>query len=178
VQREELAQVRHEERAGVDHRARVAVLIAVAVDLEPQVQVLRVGHLVARDEERADGTERVAALALVPLAEALELVLALGEVVDDAKTRDVLERALWAHVLRRAADHEAELDFPVALARATRDHDVVVGADDRARRLHEHHRLRGHLRAGFRGVVGVVEADADELARSGDTRAEARTFGN
>jgi hypothetical protein len=79
------------------------------------VQVLRVGHLVARDEERADRTERVAALALVPLAEAFELVLALGEVVDDAKTRDVLERALWAHVLRRAADHEAELDFPVAL---------------------------------------------------------------
>jgi hypothetical protein len=67
-----------QERDAVDHRLRVPVLHAMAVDLEPQVQGLRIGHLVLRHEPRADRAEGVAALPLAPLALPLELELALG----------------------------------------------------------------------------------------------------
>ena len=52
--------------------------------------------------------------------------------------------------------------------------DVVVRADDRAGRLHEDDRLGRHRGAGLGGMVGVVEADADELADAGDAGADAR----
>ena len=50
-----------------DHRPRVAGLPALAVDVEPHVEVLQVLDLVGGDEPRADRAERVAALALAPL---------------------------------------------------------------------------------------------------------------
>ena len=42
-----------------------------------------------------------------------------------------------------------------------------------ARGLHEHDRLVGDLGAGFGGVLGVVQADADELADAADAGADA-----
>ena len=68
-----------------------AVLAALAVDFEPQPQVLRVGHFVFGHQPGADRAERVAALALVPLAAAFDLELALGDVVHDAVAGDVVE---------------------------------------------------------------------------------------
>src|SRR5437868_147584 len=77
VQRHEAADVAHERRDAEDHGLRAAVLEALAVDLEPHRQRLRIGHLVAGDHPRSDGAEGVAPLALVPLpAATLELVLA------------------------------------------------------------------------------------------------------
>jgi hypothetical protein len=92
--------------------------------------VLRVLDLVGRDHPRPDRAEGVAALALVPGAAALELVLALGDVVDDAVAGDVLERVGLVDVARLCADDDAELDLPVALDRVLRQHDGVVAADD------------------------------------------------
>src|SRR5215469_681212 len=51
---------------GEDHRAGVACLHALSVDVEPHVEVLHVTDLVAGHEPRAHGTEGIAALALVP----------------------------------------------------------------------------------------------------------------
>ena len=59
--------VAHQLGDAEDHRARVAVLHALAVDVQPHVEVLRFGDLVGRHEPRADRAEGVAALALVPL---------------------------------------------------------------------------------------------------------------
>src|ERR1041384_2874278 len=70
LQAHEAAQVAHELRDLEHHRARVPVLEPVAVHLEPEVQHLRVGHLVGGDEPRPDRAEAVVALALVPLATA------------------------------------------------------------------------------------------------------------
>ena len=72
----------------------MAALVAVAVDLELHRKLLRVAHFVGGDEPRANRAEGVAALALVPLAAALELVLALGDVVDDAVAGNVRERVV------------------------------------------------------------------------------------
>ncbi|MCY1376596.1 hypothetical protein D9M69_641030 [compost metagenome] len=62
------------------------------------------------------------------------------------------------------ADHHAQFHFPVGLHRAARNLHVVVGADDRAGPFVEHHRLGRHGHAALGCVVGVVQADADELA--------------
>ena len=81
-QRHELADVADQMRDAEHHRARVAALHALAVDVEPHVERLRIGHFVARHQIRPDRAEGVAALAVVPLAAALELEVALRYVVD------------------------------------------------------------------------------------------------
>ena len=107
-------QLRHAE----DHGLGAAVLVAVAVDLEPHVEVLRVGDLVRGHQPGADRAEGVAALALVPLAAALDLEVALGDVVDDAIAGDVVHRVGFGDVAGLLADDDAEFDFPVGLDRA------------------------------------------------------------
>ncbi len=66
----------------------------LAVDLGPQRELAGIGHLVGGDQPRADRAEGVGALALGPLAAALDLKLALGDVVDDAIAGDVLARVM------------------------------------------------------------------------------------
>ena len=68
---------------------------ALAVDVEPHVEVLHVLDLVGRDHPGPERAERVAALALAPLRRALlQLELALRHVVDQAVAGDVLQRVL------------------------------------------------------------------------------------
>ena len=157
-----------------DHRLGRAVLVAVAVDFEPHLEVLRVGDFVAGDQPGADRAEGVGRLALGPLAAALGLEVALAEVVDDAIAGDMVEGVLLVDVAGFLADDDAELDFPVGLEGVLGQDDIVVGADDGAGRLHEQDRLVRDRGAGFGGVVGVVEADADELADIADAGADAR----
>ena len=158
----------------IDHGGGGAVLIALAIDLQPHRQVLRVRHLVARGEPWADGAEGVARLALGPLALVLDLELALGDVVGDAVARDMIQRVRLRHVLGGLADDDTQFDLPVGLHRTARDDDVVVRADDGGACLHEDHGLAGYRVAGLRRMVGIVQADADELARARDAGAETR----
>ena len=79
VQRQELAQVADEFFNAEDHGAGGAVLPALAIDLEPQFEVLRIGDFVFGDKPRADRPERVAAFALGPLAAAFFLEVPLAE---------------------------------------------------------------------------------------------------
>ena len=88
------------------------------------------------------------------------------------------ERVRLAHVARDAADDDAELDFPVHLDRAAGLQHRVVRADDAARGLHEDDGLARNLRAGFGGVIRVVEADGDEFADAADAGAEPRARGS
>src|SRR5690606_40078858 len=69
----------HEMGNAEDHGPGRALLEAAAVHLEPHAEVLGVRHLVAGHQPGADGTEGVAALALVPGAGALGLEFAFGE---------------------------------------------------------------------------------------------------
>ena len=107
------------------------------------------------------------------MAAALELVRPLRHVVDDAVAGDVIHRLRLFHVASGLADDDAKLDFPVDLLGARRHLDVVVRTDDRAGRLEEQDRLRRNGHARLRGVVRIVEADADHLADGVDARPEA-----
>src|SRR3984957_11684811 len=146
-----------------DHGRSVAALAFLAVDVEPHVQFLRVLELVLGDEPWAERAEGLAALALGPLAGALDLEHALGDVVGEAIAGDDVERLVLAQVAGARADDDAELDFPVELGRIPRDDGVVVRAAQARRRLVEDDRLFRDRHAGFGGVVGIIQPDGDEI---------------
>src|SRR5256885_7046837 len=55
-------------------------------------------------------------------------------------------------------------------------HDLIIGAVERRGRFHEEDRLLRDRRAGLLGMVGVVEADADDLRDLGQAgRSEEHT---
>src|SRR3954451_22824508 len=64
LQAHELADVADQMSYPEDHRSRAAVLIALAVHLEPHVQVLRVGHFVGRHKPRTQRPKGVVTFAL------------------------------------------------------------------------------------------------------------------
>src|SRR6266850_1653275 len=100
--------------SGVVPPARVSGLHALAVDVEPHVEVLRVANLVAGDQPWPDRARAVEALALVPLA-GRHLESALRDVVHHAVAGDVVERGCFLDIPGLGADDHAELDFPVEL---------------------------------------------------------------
>ena len=63
-QAHELAEAVHQMLHSEDHLRGGAVLNRLPVQLQPQLQILRIRNLVARDEERPDPREGVAALVL------------------------------------------------------------------------------------------------------------------
>src|SRR5579862_4165136 len=153
-----------------DHGRGVAALAFLAVDVEPHVQFLRILDLVLGDEPRAERAEGFAAFALGPLAGALDLEHALGDVVGQAIAGDDVERLVLAQVAGARADDNAELDFPIELGGIPRDDGVVVRAAQARRRLVEDDRLLRNRHAGFGSVVGIVQPDGDEIAHPADAR--------
>src|SRR6056297_2945824 len=178
VQGHESAEVADEMGHTVDHRFRRTLLHGLAVDLQPHGQRLRVGDLVTGDEPGPDLAEIVAALALRPLAGMLDLEGAFGNIVRDRVAGDMGQRVRFRDVFRAGADHDGELHLPVGLLRPARHDDRVVRAADGAGRLHEDDRLGRHLHAGLGGMVGIVEADADELAGAGHAGAKTGAGGD
>ena len=51
----------------VNHCARIAVLVALTVDFQPEIQILRVPHLVRSHQPGPGRPESVTALSLDPL---------------------------------------------------------------------------------------------------------------
>ena len=90
VEREKLAKVANEFLDAKDHSVGGAVLAALAVDFEPEFQVLRVGDFVFGDEPGAEGAEGVAAFAFGPLAAAVFLERAFADIVRNAVASDIV----------------------------------------------------------------------------------------
>ena len=178
VEAHEVAEVADQVGDSVDHGGGGAVLVAVTVDFEPHAEVLGVGDFVGGDEPWADGAEGVCGLALDPLAGAFELEGALGEVVDDAVAGDVGEGVGLGDVAGFLADDDAQFDFPIGLEGAAGEDDIVIGAADGGGGLHEEEGFGGDCHAGLGGVIGVVEADAEEFADAGDAGADAGVAGD
>jgi hypothetical protein len=103
------------------------------------------------------------------LTAALELIGSLGDVIDDAISRDVVERLVRWNIFPRLANHDAQFHLPVGFFGAHRNFHIVVGPDDGAGRLQKQDRLRRDGHVGFSGVVAVIEADTDDLADAGHT---------
>ena len=113
--------------------------------------------------------------ALLPFThwpDAVVLELALRHVVADAIARDMGERLRFADVACARADHDREFDLPVGLFRVLRDDDVVVRPDDAGGGLVEQQGLLGDRHAGLGRVVGIIEADGDEIADLAEARAD------
>src|SRR5262245_57629344 len=143
-----------------------------AVDGRPHVELLRLRDLVGGGQPRPDGRERVGALALGRRAAALHLKRALGDVVDDAVSSNVLESVGLADVPDVATDDGSQLHFVVELDRVARPDDRIVRAVDGAGGLDEEQRLLGQLEADLSRVIGVVKADGDDLADAGEGTAQ------
>ena len=114
---EELRAVPDKMFAAEDHRARVAALTALAVHVEPHVQVLRILDFIFGDEPRPDRAEGLAAFALVPLASrTLDLEYALRHVVRKEIAGDRILRLVLGEIARALAYDDAELNLVVELA--------------------------------------------------------------
>jgi hypothetical protein len=135
---------------------------------------LRIADLVLGHEPRAERAEGLGAFPFGELADPIELKDALGDVIGETVAGDRLHRLVLGEIAGAAADDDAQLDLIVELGRALGDHGVVVRAADGARRLVEDQRLLGKRHAGFSGMVGVVEADGQEIADLADAGADAR----
>ncbi len=154
-----------------DHGFRVAGLHALAVDIEVHVEVLRITQFIGGYQPRTGRAEGIATLALDPLRTALLLELTLGDIIDQHIAGHVVESVLDVDITAGLADDEAEFDFPVHLGRIERLHDIVIGAAQRRGRLGEIDRFRRHRQVRFGGMVGIVEANGDDLADIGDRHA-------
>ena len=135
---------------------------------------MHVRNFIGRDEPWTNGTEGVVGLALGPLSAALDLEVALRDVVADRVACDMLQRVGFGDVLGLGADNDCELHFPVQLGGFTRLFDSVVRSAQAGVGLEENDRLGRNRHAGFGGVVGVVQADGDEFGDVVDWCAEAR----
>src|SRR4051812_49401321 len=97
-------------KAGVLPKPR---LFPLAVEVQPEVEVLRIADLVCRDEPGAAGREGRVALSFRPLPFPLELVLAFRDVVQDAVAGDVAGRFLLRDVPKPLADDDLQPDPPL-----------------------------------------------------------------
>ena len=177
IQRHEAADVADQVAHPEYHLRCVAVLTAPAVDVQPQVQALRVRHFIRRDEPGSDRSEGVAALALDPLPVPLQLEFPLGNVVDDAVTGDMFQGFGFGHIRRPCADHHAEFHFPVGLRGIAGNDDRVVRPADGAGGLEEDHRLIGHGTAALLRMFHVIPANANDFSHVADTGPDAHVAG-
>src|SRR5215472_6063426 len=83
-QRQERRHIGDALRQGEDHGRGVAGLAALAVDVEPQAELLHIRDFILGDQPGAEWTEGVVRLTLGPLAAAFLLEVTLGDVVADA----------------------------------------------------------------------------------------------
>src|SRR5271166_4069235 len=168
----------HDVPAIEDHGLGVAALTLLAVDVEPHGKVLRILDLVLGDQPRPERTEGLAAFPLGPLAGALDLEYAFGYVIGETIPGNRIQRLVLRKITRPLADHDAELDFPVELARPLRNHGVVVRSADAGRSLVEYDRLLGNWHPRFRGVIRIIQSDRNEIADPADAGAQSRIARN
>ncbi|MNV87785.1 hypothetical protein D3C71_1819400 [compost metagenome] len=76
------------------------------------------------------------------------------------------ERIRFADIARPRADDHAQLHLPIALDRPLWQHHRVIAADGAVHGLGEDDGLfgKGHVRLGR--MVGIVQADGNELAHA------------
>ncbi len=145
-----------------------------AVQIERQIETLRVGDLIGGDQPGPQRSERIVALGLDPFARTAFLQTPLGDVVADRVARDIVQRVGLGDALRARADHHGKLDLVVhPLEALGRKHRIVWPRDARAC-LGEHDGHFGDRHAGLLGMVPVVQADAEKFRHHTYRRADSR----
>src|SRR5690606_12883720 len=118
----ELAHVAHQGADVENHRASIAGLHSLAIDVELDIQILRVGDFVGCDQPRTDWPESVASFSLVPSPAPVHLVVALAYVIDQAVPGHIFQRVVRRDVAGLLAHDNPELYLPVHLLGAARNH--------------------------------------------------------
>src|SRR5215472_7765498 len=138
------------------------MLLDLAVQPRRDLKVGRVGIGLYPWPER---TESVEALGPGPLAVS-GLEVTRGYVVGAGIAEDHIGDAVSRNLLRQAADHHGKLAFVVdAIAEPRGPQNGITRSGHGRRRLQEDDRLLWRLASHLSGVVGVILADADHLAR-------------
>ena len=128
-------------------------------------------QLVGGHDVGAEAAGAVEVLAQRELAARLPLPVAHRAVVEAGVAGDHAERLLLRHVAALLADHDGELGLPVELVGVARPRHLAVVRHQRVVEAAEHDRIGRDRAAGLLGVLAVVEADAQDLARVGDRAA-------
>src|ERR1022692_751737 len=178
LQHEELRAIPNDMLAVEDHVAGVAILALLAVDVRPYSEVLRVLDFVLGDEPGPERAEGLGALALGEGLPMLQLERALRHVVAQAIAGDDVHGFFLREITRALADHDDEFALVIELAGVLRDHGVVVRPTDAARRLVEDDRLLRNRVTALGGVIGIIEADREEIVHMADAGAEPRLAGD
>src|SRR3546814_12169782 len=76
----------------------------------------------------------------------------------------MIERVGLLDIAAGLADHDTQLDFPIGLGAAARDHDVVIGVDEARNGFGEEDRFGWGLESGLARMIGIIEADREEFA--------------
>ena len=110
------------------------------------------------------GPKLLGALALDPLPGALDLEHALGNVVGEAIAGDHVQCLVLRQVTRALADDDAELDLPVELGRSFGMIVSSLGPQMQDVALLKMIGSFGIGMPALGGMVGIVQADGDEIA--------------
>lgn len=168
LQSHNLRNVRQLPANAEQHQLRVILLLHLAIDLQIQFHIMRVGNLARRNGSR-NRQESVEALCDAPrqaLLLGLLLDVAAGHVDGEQVALDAGQPALGVvlvDVAERLADHDAELDFVVEVDAAGAEDGALVGKEDGGGGLEEEEGLLGALVVELLDVVGVVAANAHNL---------------
>src|SRR5260221_1840343 len=130
-------------------------------------------QLVGGDEPGPEAAGLVEILADRPLR-GLALVVAHAAVVEAGIARDTVERLVLGDMARRAADHGNEFGLVIELDRRLRPEHRLAMRDERGRAAHEEARIFRLGMTAFLGVIGVIEAEANDLARVPNRHQEAQ----
>src|ERR1700749_3293091 len=108
VKSHELTYISNQMPHGKDHAPGVARLHAASVEIQEQIEILRIAHFMGRDQPRTHRTESAATFAFIPLRAALHLKSPLRHVVGKYVTGDRIESLLFGHVARGSADDDSQ----------------------------------------------------------------------
>ena len=167
-ERDELGDRRDQRRDVEDEPARVRGLHALAVELERDVERVRVADLVGRDQERAERGRAGPGLARQPLVRPV-LVVAHRDVVGErvaGRPRRGLRRSRRT---RRPITNASSASKSTASDSGGSTHRLP-GADQRLGELGEQRRVVGDVVDALLDVRLVVEPDAQHLARAAGHR--------
>ena len=156
---------------------RIGLLAHLAVDLEPEVELVRIVYRIRRHQP---GPEH--RITVDGLAETLELGATQGHVQCDAVARDVGHGIVAVHLVAARANHHAEFNFVVVAPMRKTQLDGAPTTNQRTAGLQEQTPIsnrrhiapvrNGRIRPAFVQMGLVVDRCTDDLARVRHRRLE------
>src|SRR5471030_915280 len=104
-----------------DHGAGIAILIALTVHFQPEIQLLGIGNLICGHQPWTNRAKGIATLAFIPRTAPLNLPFALGNIVDYTISGHVLHGILLADIASTLSNNDPQFNFPVGLGGLARD---------------------------------------------------------